>query len=68
MKVSLLATTLQDQKGSVLVVLVIAIIIFALLGAAMLSLTSTSAVNQVLAYSSSRAYYLAESGFRYAKA
>ena len=67
MKISLLATTLQDQKGSVLVGLVFAIIIFALLGAAMLSLTSTSAVNQVWANSSSRAYYLAESGFRYAK-
>ncbi|MCK5193577.1 MAG: hypothetical protein KAQ71_07185, partial [Desulfobulbaceae bacterium] len=67
MKISLLATTLQDKKGSVLVGLVIAIIIFALLGAAMLSLTSTSAINQVWANSSSRAYYLAESGFRYAK-
>ena len=67
MKISLLATTMQDQKGSVLVGLIIAIIIFAALGAAMLSLTSTSAVNQVWANSSSRAYYLAESGFRYAK-
>ncbi len=67
MKISLLATTLQDQKGTVLVGLVIAIIIFALMGAAMLSLTSTSALNQVWANSSSRAYYLAESGFRYAK-
>ncbi len=67
MKISLLATTLQDRKGSVLVGLIIAIIIFAALGTAMLSLTSTSAVNQVWANSSSRAYYLAESGFRYAK-
>jgi hypothetical protein len=67
MKISSLATTLQDRKGSVFVGLVISIIIFALLGAAMLSLTSTSAVNQVWANSSSRAYYLAESGFRYAK-
>ncbi len=67
MKISLLATTLQDQKGSVLVGLVIAIVIFAALGTAMLSLTSTSAINQVWASSSSRAYYLAESGFRYAR-
>lgn len=67
MKISLLASTLQDRKGTVLVGLVIAIVIFALLGAAMLSLTSTSAVNQVWANSTSRAYYLAESGFRYAK-
>ena len=67
MKISLLATTLQDQKGSVLVGLVIAIVIFAALGTAMLSLTSTSAINQLWASSSSRAYYLAESGFRYAE-
>ncbi len=67
MKVSLTATTLRDQKGSVLVGLVIAIVIFAALGTAMLSLTSTSAINQVWASSSSRAYYLAESGFRYAE-
>ncbi|MEE8481368.1 MAG: hypothetical protein V3T59_09020, partial [Desulfobacterales bacterium] len=67
MKISLLATTLQDRKGSVLVGLIIAIIIFAALGAAMLSLTSTSAVNLVWANCASRAYYLAESGFRYTK-
>jgi Tfp pilus assembly protein PilX len=55
-----------NNKGNVLVGLVVTMLIFAVLAAGMVSLTSTSTSNQVTANSTARAYYLAESGFRYA--
>ncbi len=58
--------TLKGPKGSVLIGLIVTIVIFAALGAAMLPLTSTSTLNQVMANRSARAYFLAESGYRYA--
>ena len=42
-------------------------VVLAALGAAMVSLTSTSMFGQVGANSSARAYFLAESGYRYAE-
>ncbi len=54
------------SQGSVLLGLVITMVIFAALGAAMLPLTNTSTLSQVGANQKARAYFLAESGYRYA--
>ena len=54
-----------DQKGSILIGIIAAMVLFAALGTALLSLTSTATMSQVMANSTARAYYLAESGFRY---
>jgi prepilin-type N-terminal cleavage/methylation domain-containing protein len=54
------------QKGSALLGLVATIVVFAILGAALLSMTSSSTFSQIIANSSTRAYYLAEGGMRYA--
>jgi len=54
-----------DQKGNILIGIIAAMVLFAALGTAILSLTSTATMNQVMANSAARAYYLAESGFRY---
>jgi Tfp pilus assembly protein PilX len=56
----------SNNNANVLVGLVVTMLIFAVLAAGMVSLTSTSTSNQVTANSTDRAYYLAESGFRYA--
>ena len=42
-------------------------VIFAAMGVALISMSITSTFSQVWTGSSSRAYYLAESGFRYAQ-
>ena len=57
----------NNQKGSILIGIIAAMVLFAAIGTAMLSLTSTATMNQVMANSAARAYYLAESGIRYAK-
>lgn len=56
----------SGQRGSMLVGLIITLIIISVLGAAMLSFFSTSTMSQLSGNSSMQAYYLAESGFRYA--
>ena len=56
----------NNQKGSILIGIIVAMVLFAAIGTAMLSLTSTATMNQVMANSAARAYYLAESGYRYA--
>jgi len=56
---------LLDQEGAVLIGLIVTMVILAVLGVAMFSLTGTSTFSQVGANSSTRAYYLAESGYRY---
>lgn len=58
--------TYAGQRGTMLVGLIITLIIVSVLGAAMLSFFSTSTMSQLSGNSSMRAYYLAESGFRYA--
>ena len=57
----------NNQKGSILIGIIAAMVLFAAIGTAMLSLTSTATMNQVMANSAARAYYLAESGVRYAR-
>ncbi len=57
--------TLRNNTGSILISLIITMVVLAALGAAMVSLTSTSMFGQVGAAGSARAYFLAESGYRY---
>ena len=57
---------LSGNKGSVLIGLIITMVTISALGAAMLPLTSTSKFGQVRSNSAARAYFLAESGLRYA--
>jgi len=54
------------HRGSVLISLIVTMVIISVLGTAMLSLFSTSTMSQFLGNRSARAYYLAESGYRYA--
>jgi len=56
---------LRAREGSALIGLLVTIVIFAALGAGMLSMTDTSTFNQIGANFSTRAYFLSESGFRY---
>jgi len=55
----------SDQKGSILIGLIVTMVIFGILGAAMVSLFSSSTMSQLRGNYSQRAYYLAESGFNY---
>jgi prepilin-type N-terminal cleavage/methylation domain-containing protein len=57
---------LQGQRGAILVTLIAAMVVFAALGAVMISMFGTAAMSQASGNYSQRAYYLAESGFRYA--
>ncbi|MDY6792923.1 MAG: prepilin-type N-terminal cleavage/methylation domain-containing protein [Thermodesulfobacteriota bacterium] len=57
---------LEENKGNVLIGLIVTMMIFAALGAGMVAMTGTSTFSQVTANTTSKAYYLAESGFRYA--
>jgi len=63
---SLPASLLRQNKGNVLIGLIVTMMIFAALGAGMVAMTGTSTSSQVTANTTSKAYYLAESGFRYA--
>ncbi len=61
-----LASHLQGQRGAMLVTLIAAMVVFAALGAVMIGMFGASALSQAAGNNSQRAYYLAESGFRYA--
>jgi hypothetical protein len=56
------------QKGSILIGLIIAMVVMASLGAGMVYLTTTSTFQELFANNHARAYYVAESGGRYALA
>ena len=59
--------TVSNDRGNVLVGLVVIILLFAALGAGLVSLIGTSITSQVTTGNTAvRAYYIAESGFRYA--
>jgi hypothetical protein len=58
-------TTQPNPQGSVFVGLVLAIVIFAALAAALVSLHATASRSRAGAANAQRAYFLAESGFRY---
>jgi len=55
-----------NERGALLIGLIITITIIALAGAAIISLTTISTFGEIFANLHSRAYYLAESGGRYA--
>jgi len=57
--------SMAEKRGSILISLIITMVILSVLGAAMLSFFSTSTMSQLGGNSSMRAYYLAESGYRY---
>jgi len=54
------------SRGSILIGLIITMVVMALLAAAMVPMFSSSYMNQVHADRGRKAYYLAESGYRYA--
>jgi outer membrane protein assembly factor BamB len=56
---------LSQKSGNILVYIVMIMVIFALLGAVMVSLFSTSISSSATANESRRAFYLSESGIRY---
>ncbi|MFP4474901.1 MAG: prepilin-type N-terminal cleavage/methylation domain-containing protein [Desulfatibacillaceae bacterium] len=56
----------QDQRGAVLIGLIVTMVLVALVGAALLPMTTTSTFTQLGGQGSMRAYYLAESGYRLA--
>lgn len=56
------------DKGSILIGLIIAMIVMAFLAAGMVYLTSTSTIQQIFSNNHAQAYYVAESGGRYALA
>lgn len=60
------ANRLQGQRGAMLVTLIAALVVFSALGALMIGMFGTSALSQVAGNNAMKAYYLAESGFRYA--
>ena len=57
---------LQGQRGAMLVTLIATMVVFSTLGAIMVGMFGTSALSQASGSHSLKAYYLAESGFRYA--
>jgi type II secretory pathway pseudopilin PulG len=57
---------IKSEAGATLVVIIIAMVVVAILGAGMLALFSTSLFNQTEAQKTAKAYYLAESGVRVA--
>lgn len=59
-------TLFQGQRGAMLVTLIAALVVFSALGALMIGMFGTSALSQVAGNNAMKAYYLAESGFRYA--
>ncbi len=56
----------RKETGSVLLVVIISMIVIAVLGVAMYTLTSTATFNQVIAQRAAKAFYVSESGVRIA--
>ena len=56
----------RGQRGAILVTLIAAMVVFSVLGAVMISMFGSASLGQAASNSIMRAYYLAESGFRYA--
>ncbi len=57
---------LAQRRGNILVYVVVTMVIFAVLGASMVSLFSTSVTSSAVRNDARRAAYLSESGLRYA--
>jgi prepilin-type N-terminal cleavage/methylation domain-containing protein len=65
-KQKMVASVPMNQRGTILLALIGTMVVFSILGAAMLSFTNSSIFNQLTSTGSTRAYYLAEGGMRYA--
>ena len=59
-------TKQHDSTGSVFVGLILTMLVFSAMGAGMLAMTTTATHSPIWTNSISKAYYLSESGFRYA--
>lgn len=57
---------IRNKKGSVLITLIVAMVLMAVLGVGIYSLTSTSTFSELLSNRNDNAYQLAKSGIRYA--
>ncbi|MDH3393187.1 MAG: hypothetical protein OEL66_04220 [Desulfobulbaceae bacterium] len=55
-----------NQRGSILIGVIVTMVVVATLGTAMVTLTTTSTYTHVGAFDAAKAYYLAEAGGRYA--
>ena len=58
--------TIDTDSGSALIGIIVTILVFAALGAAIVPMISSSQLHRTAADRSAQAYYLAESGLRYA--
>ncbi len=56
----------QSTSGSALLIIIAAMVLISVLGVALLSLNQTGSLETVVSNNNKRAYYLAESGYRYA--
>ncbi len=63
---TVLSAAIVRSRGSILIALIITMVVMALLAAAMLPMFSSSYMNQFHADQGRKAYFLAESGYRYA--
>lgn len=59
-------TCCSNQRGAILVSLILTLTIIAILGAVMVQMTTTATLGELFANRQQRAYYLAEAGGRYA--
>jgi len=57
---------LQNKRGSVLITLIVAMVLMAVLGAGIYSITTSSSFSELLSNKNDNAYQLAKSGIRYA--
>ena len=64
LKIKNCPSPLANASGAVLLTVVVVIIIIGLAGVAIFSLTNTSTFTQLYAQNASRAFFMAESGFR----
>ena len=60
-------TSTRDRKGGALISMVAVMVILGVLGVSIISLTNTTEHSHLSANAGNRAYYLAESGLRYAQ-
>jgi len=59
--------SIQDETGSVIIAVIIAMVVMSVLAAGLITMSGTSLYNQVGSNSSSNAFHLAEAGYRYAR-
>ena len=67
MKILMPATIGRNQTGAVFLGLIMIMMVFLALGGALIYMSTTSTYSRVWTGGASEAYYMAESGFRYAQ-